>query len=94
MARAQASGCDELRIRDEEGQVSDERVNHRSGYRPRGQDTRAGSIAYAFVRGDALTRKVREGGRVTSVTTSRSRKVSPYFGPAPACLRRAPPRRS
>ena len=32
----------------EYGQVSDERVNHRNGYRPREWDTRAGTEAVAF----------------------------------------------
>jgi transposase-like protein len=32
----------------EYGQVSDERVNHRNGYRPREWDTRAGTVELAI----------------------------------------------
>jgi hypothetical protein len=39
----------------EYGQVSDERVNQRNGYRPRGWDTRAGTV-------DLAAPKLRQGG--------------------------------
>jgi putative transposase len=52
----------------EYGQVSDERVNHRNGYRPREWDTRAGTVELAIP-------KLRQGSYFPSWLLERRRRA-------------------
>jgi hypothetical protein len=53
----------------EYGQVSDERVNHRNGYRPREWDTRAGTVELAVPKAGVATTYRTQAGEAGPVQT-------------------------